>query len=127
MTLTSKAIITGIGLILVFALGFFLSKLGKPYNQVLFNVHKLIALGVIVYTFIYLKRAMVFQNMSGSLWIGAILIVIAIIALFATGAMLSIGNIERMVLKRIHLPVAVLLLVGSGLFVYGVKEILPLK
>lgn len=127
MTLTSKAMISGIGLILIFAFGFSLSKLGKPYNQVLFNVHKLIALGIIVYTLFYLKRAMVFQNMSAMMWIGAILIVISIIALFATGAMLSIGNVERMVLKRIHLPVALVLLVGSGLFAYWVKEILPLK
>ncbi len=45
----SKVIITGSFFLFIFLFGFLLSRAGKPYPGLLFNVHKLIALGAFVY------------------------------------------------------------------------------
>lgn len=46
--MTVKIVISGILFLFVLATGIWMSKLGKPYNQVLFNIHKLISLAAIV-------------------------------------------------------------------------------
>ncbi len=45
----TKIVITGSFFLFIFIFGFILSRAGKPYPAVLFNVHKLIALGALVY------------------------------------------------------------------------------
>ena len=57
--------------ILTLVFGFWVSRLGKPYNGVLFNVHKLIALGALVVTAIQMVNLafsglVVDQNMKGT-------------------------------------------------------------
>ncbi len=48
METLSKFTLPGILFALTLAFGFWLSHAGKPYNGLLFNVHKLIALGAVV-------------------------------------------------------------------------------
>ncbi len=45
----SKVVISGAFFLFIFLFGFLLSRTGKPYPGLLFNVHKLIALGALVY------------------------------------------------------------------------------
>ena len=44
--------ITGAGLLFLFTIGtgIWLSNSGKPYNTLIFNIHKLIALGTVIFT-----------------------------------------------------------------------------
>ncbi len=99
--------------ILLFALtlvfGFWMSRLGKPYNGALFNIHKLIALGAVVFAVIQIYKT----GITGSPLLIAALIVLGLcaVALFASGAFLSIGNVRYETVKLIHhiaLGVAVL-------------------
>ncbi len=45
----TKTAIAGSFFLFIFVFGFLLSRAGKPYPTLLFNVHKLIALGALVY------------------------------------------------------------------------------
>jgi hypothetical protein len=53
-----KFIPTGIFFLLTVAFGLWLSRTGKPYNGVLFNIHKLIALGVVIFTVMQVNNAL---------------------------------------------------------------------
>ncbi len=53
----SKVIISGSFFLFVFLFGFLLSRSGKPYPGLLFNIHKLIALGALVYLAIMVYNA----------------------------------------------------------------------
>ncbi len=46
---STKIVIIGAFFLFIFILGFVLSRAGKPYPALLFNVHKLVALGALVY------------------------------------------------------------------------------
>lgn len=48
INLTPRTIITGALLVPTLALGYWLSATGKPYNQLVFTVHKLLPLGALV-------------------------------------------------------------------------------
>jgi hypothetical protein len=48
-TPVSKLALTGILFVAIFFFGFWLTRSGKPYGLLLFNVHKLIALGALVF------------------------------------------------------------------------------
>lgn len=49
MSTIESSIITGILFLFLFAFGFILSRTGKPYSTLLFNVHKFIGLGLGVF------------------------------------------------------------------------------
>ena len=48
-TVLSKVVVTGGFFLFIFLFGFILSRSGKPYPALLFNIHKLIALGALVF------------------------------------------------------------------------------
>ena len=51
--------------------GFWVSKLGKPYNGVLFNIHKLVALSGVVLTILKVRASIMLDTQSG--WMNAAL------------------------------------------------------
>ncbi len=99
-------------LVLTLLLGLLLTKLGKPYNTVLFTIHKLMALAVIVLTFrriLYLVKS---NGWQAALVLGCILLVIGIIGLFSSGAMLSIGGFNHKLLRSVHIVANISLISG---------------
>jgi hypothetical protein len=53
----TKFFITGLFFIAIFLLGYWNSRRGRPYNSLLFNAHKLIALAALVYLSITVYQA----------------------------------------------------------------------
>lgn len=92
---TTKIITSSVLILLTIILGILLHKAGKPYNTALFTIHKLAAVSFVVLLVIVLSNSMKlfgFQFSSGLLLITAAL---AIIALFLSGAMMSIGKMHE--------------------------------
>ncbi|MGD2026257.1 MAG: hypothetical protein PVI99_00455 [Anaerolineales bacterium] len=56
MNTLQPSITTGILFLFLFAFGFILSRTGKPYKTILFNVHKFIGLGLVVFLVVSLNR-----------------------------------------------------------------------
>lgn len=88
--------------VLTLGFGLWLSLSGKPYNGWLFNIHKLLALGAVI-----LAGLQVYALMKAApLAIGPILLAVAaalgVVALFFSGAMLSIGRMDHALALTIH-------------------------
>ena len=84
------------------AFGFWLGKIGKPYNGFLFNIHKLIALAAVVFASIQIYKTFKVIEPPSLLIISLIVAAICVLALFASGAFLSIGNVKYETAKLIH-------------------------
>lgn len=94
--------VPGLAFLLTLAFGLWLSRAGRPYNGVLFNIHKLLALGAVV------VAALQFSSLlkSADTLAPTIALLVAagagVIALFATGALMSLNNPNYALLLNIH-------------------------
>ena len=102
MDTLSKFITPGLALILTLIFGFWLSKLGKPYNGILFNIHKLIALGTVIVTAMQVYKILKNLDAQASFIVLLIVAGLCVVALFASGAFMSIGNLNYQAMRTIH-------------------------
>ena len=74
--------------------GFWVRKTGRPYNPVLFNIHKLAALTGVVLTILNVRAQGILDSQSG--WMNAILAgtLFGVVMLFASGGVMSIRKTE---------------------------------
>jgi hypothetical protein len=123
MDAVSRFITPGILFLLTLASGLWLSRTGKPLNTAIFNAHKLIALGAVVAAAIQTYNALKLANPQAIFSALLALAGLCIVALFATGAMMSMDKPGQATLLMIHKaaivvtviiwPVAILVLAGS--------------
>jgi hypothetical protein len=104
--------------VLTIGSGLWLSSLGKPYRAALFNVHKLIALAVVVLSVIQLVKVWNIVDVQALLIAALVVAGIGVVALFATGALLSVGKVSYGVLRVTHIVVAVVMPLTLGLGLY---------
>lgn len=98
----SAFVAPGLLFILTLGLGFWLSRVGQPYNGLLFNGHKLIALGGVVVTAVQLVRILSSADIP-ALWIAVLaLAALCVLALFASGALMSAGKLDHALLHTLH-------------------------
>jgi hypothetical protein len=118
----SKYILPSILFLLTLITGDWLSRAGKPYNHVLFNIHKLIALGTVVLTGIQTIKQL--RGMEASSLVSVLLIVAAlcIITLFASGALMSAGKLDYALMLSIHRIASIILVVGLGLVALFIRD-----
>lgn len=119
MTFQAKLFWPALLFLLTLAFGFLLSRAGKPYNGLLFNVHKLLALGGAV---VAVSQGVKLPSPAGSslaLLVGAlILAALCVVALFASGALMSAGKLDYALLLAVHRAAPVLLVIVAGLTAY---------
>lgn len=108
------------GIVLLFTLvfGFWLSKSGKPYNGNLFNLHKLSALGAVVLA--GYQAANVLRGMESGLAVVLLLVAagLCILALFASGAMMSVGKLNYTMMLNAHRIASVLGVPAMAVLIY---------
>jgi hypothetical protein len=102
MDMINKFALPGIGFLLTLAFGLWLSFSGKPYNGILFNIHKLIALAAVIVTIVQLSQVLKDANSTALIILLLVLAGMCVIALFASGALLSIGNLDYTLVLTIH-------------------------
>jgi hypothetical protein len=92
------------GIFLLFSIlsGIWLTRIGRPLNVVVMTIHKLIALGALIFTGvgIYNLSLAVGFNLAG--WINILIIGLLFLTLFASGAILSGGKITGGALLVAH-------------------------
>lgn len=91
-----------IAVVVVFLLGFRLTRSGTPYSRLILTVHKLLALAVLVVLALLVMRAGRTAPLDAALWIaslaGALFFVVAIIS----GGLLSTDKVLPPVVKALH-------------------------
>jgi hypothetical protein len=102
MDLEAKFVIPGVLFILTLAFGFWLSRSGKPYHTLIFNIHKLIALAAVVVTAIQTFNVLKIGETQPLLSVPLIVIGLCAVALFVTGALMSANKSAYSRLLTIH-------------------------
>jgi hypothetical protein len=98
----AKFVVPGILFILTLGVGFRLSRSGKPYNGLLFNIHKLIALAAVVVTAIQAFKALKI-GVTQPVLIGLLVVIgLCAVALFVTGALMSANKATGPATLTIH-------------------------
>lgn len=113
---TSKFVLPIILFILTVAAGFWVSKTGKPYNTGIFTLHKLLALAAVVLAAIGVSRLLKAVPAQSTIIILLVLAGLSVIALFATGALMSIQRTVVSAWLLIH-RIAPFVLAGSAVSV----------
>jgi hypothetical protein len=118
-TLTSKPLVTGFLFVLTLVSGLWLSSSGKPYNSVIFNIHKLIALLTTILIGVAIYNLYKTASTRPMLEIGAVIITgLLLLFLFISGGMLSIGKPEHSAILAVHRIVPLLACIFAALTVY---------
>jgi len=104
--------------LLTLVFGFWLGKVGRPYNAILFNIHKLIAMGTVILAAIQIYKLFTTLEPQTLIVVLTVLIAVCVIALFASGAFLSIGNQNYQAMKTIHNAALGLAVTAMGLAIY---------
>jgi hypothetical protein len=102
MGLAAKFVIPGVLFILTLVFGFRLSRSGKPYRGLIFNIHKLIALAAVIVAAIQTFNALKIGEAQPILIVLLIVIGLCAVALFVTGALMSAKHATGRALLTIH-------------------------
>jgi hypothetical protein len=114
----SKFIVTWVLFLLTLAFGVWVSQAGKPYNGILFNIHKLVALATVVVAVIQLVGALKGAASPALLVVMLILAGLSVVALFASGALMSAGKLDYATMLTIHRIAPPMLAVALALVIY---------
>ena len=107
----SKVIGSGVFFLFIFIFGFWLSRLGKPYNQILFNVHKLIGLAAFIFLIVILVQRHKLMPLRPfeitTIVVTALIFVATIVAggllsVEASGGLASLGGPVRLAITLVH-------------------------
>jgi ABC-type multidrug transport system permease subunit len=113
-TIQSRIISAGFLFIFIFLSGFGLRRSGKPYNALLFNIHKLIGVGTLVYLFLMVRQvhrlAPLAQNEITAAVVTGLCFVVTIIA----GGLVSIERPMPAAVKWTHKLMPYLTLLSSA-------------
>jgi hypothetical protein len=113
MTILSRFILPAALFVLTLGFGFWVSRLGKPYNGILFNVHKLLALAAVVLTVIQVVRLYREPEAQALPLLLVVLAALCVIALFTSGALMSAEKWGYTALRLVHHG-ALILAVAAG-------------
>lgn len=116
----AKIIISVVLYLIVILSGIWLIKTGHPYNSIVFNVHKLIALAAIVLSFIIVNTMRKNQPLDSEYnWIYLAGIVFAVAAIIS-GGLLNVQNLHGKLLSVLHkiTPILTLLIYGALLILF---------
>jgi hypothetical protein len=124
METVSKFMLPGIGFVLTVASGIWLSSIGKPLNTIIFTLHKLIALAAVILTGIQVYKTLQEMGIQALPMVLIVLTGLCVIALFVTGALLSLGKPVDEVLLTIHkiAPVLALLAMTGVIYLLTIQK-----
>lgn len=107
-----------IGLVLTVVSGFWLSNSGRPYSTGALTAHKLIALATVVVVGLLIFGLQKHIELRA----GAVLLiagaVFSVLALFVSGALLSIGNVPHLAARAVHIAATVTATITAALSIY---------
>ncbi len=98
--------------------GYWVSRAGRPISPIRFNVHKFLALGAVILAGVRLYPLLKAGDTTAALLLLTVLLAGLVVALFATGAVLSRPGEGKPKLKLAHavLSYAALLAAGGVVF-----------
>jgi antibiotic biosynthesis monooxygenase (ABM) superfamily enzyme len=123
MSIAGKLLPVGILFVITVGFGFWVSRVGKPYHALLFNIHKLVALGGVILTTVRIFRLDPFAEFPLIVIVLVAAAAVCVIATFATGAVMSIKEQEIRPILTIHQisPFLIVIFMGLAVYLLGLK------
>jgi len=124
MNVVTKLIIAGLFLVFTLLSGVWLSNSGKPINSLILTIHKLIALGLVIFIGVTVNSL---SRNSGVDLAQVVLIVVSAVlflALFVSGAFLSMGKPISGVVLTIHRVAPIVVSASIALLLYRFVAVL---
>lgn len=87
--------------------GIWVGLSGRPYNAVIFTVHKLTALAAVVFTAILIIQSLKTIGIKIVPFTLLVIAVLSVISLFVSGALLSIGKAPYVLLRLTHIILSI--------------------
>lgn len=109
-----KIALCGLLLLLTLVSGVWLSHSGKPFNGLIFTAHKLIALATVIFLGVYIYHRARALDPNTLVLSNIVVAGLLFLALFVSGALLSIGKPAPAVILKIHQVAPLLALVSSA-------------
>ena len=122
MEILSRLLNPALGFLSTLVFGFWLSRRGKPYNGLLFNIHKLVALAAVILAVLAVYKL---PNRMDPATLQISLLVIAalsVITSFVSGALMSAGKGEYRIMKIAHNIAPLILVIAMGYSVYLLRS-----
>lgn len=118
MNTIGKWIIIAAAFMIVFVLGFLLSRSGKPYPMAALTLHKLVSLAILIFLVVTILREARINGLSPLLLTAVLLTAVFFLAAIATGGMLSMEKPMPEFVTILHrwLPWLALLSTGAAAF-----------
>jgi len=108
----------GLFILLIILSGFWLSRMGKPYNMLSITIHKLIGLAVGIYLVLTVYRIYQAAMLSPTEIIAIVIAVLFFIGLVATGGLLSAEKPVALSVSMIHKLFPYLTVLSTGFALY---------
>jgi len=119
--MTNSTLITGISILFIISVitGIILSLLGRPLNTALFNVHKLFGIGMVVLSVIAFVRLFKLETLpEGPVNLLVVIAIISLVALIATGGLLSFDKFSGKFIVILHAISTVVAGSSLGIFLF---------
>lgn len=114
----SRVMITGLLLLLTLASGIWLSHTGKPVSGAVFTVHKLLALSMVVFAGLTVHHLSRGADLRATALVAAGVAGLSLLALFGSGALLTIGKQASPAVLSTHQVMAALFTVCAAVTTY---------
>ncbi len=114
----------GLFFLLIFVSGYWLHHSGKPYGAILFNIHKLIGLGLFVLLVVRIYQLNLTTPLSWLQWIICVVAALFFIATIVFGGLVSIDKTMPTFVSLAHklLPYLTLLSTAFSLYLLLVQK-----
>jgi len=119
MELSYKLVIIAFLILITVFAGWFLHKTGKPYNSIVFNIHKFSTIGFVVFLSVLLYGYLKTSNLELIQIISLLGAAISTVTLLASGALLSLEKFYDSMLL-IHRISTGSFIVFTSLFFYSI-------
>jgi len=116
--MTSRLIFSGVFFLFMIASGIWLSRLGRPLNAALFNVHKIAALIFVVSAVLILIKLFKTADLANPMKTAALLIGLFLLAGFVSGALLSFDKMATAITLTIHKIAPILITLCTAALLY---------
>lgn len=104
----------GLAFLLIFLSGIWLSRAGKPYNTLVFAIHKLIGLAVGAFLIVTVVRTHQLAPLASIEIIAVAVTALFFVGTVVAGGMLSIDKPTPPLVSRMHLVVPFLAVLSTG-------------
>ena len=125
MYIIKLMILPGYLFLIILGFGLWVSKVGKPYNNVLFNLHKLIALGAVILTALRIFKLDPFITFPNLAILLIALAVLCVIGMFASGAVMSIKDEVPTAALLVHriLPAIIFIFISISIYIIVLEQL----